>query len=313
MNKTNGFIVTTTINRPTKAILKFCNFKNWNFVIVGDLKTPHKAYQDLSKKYKQVLYLHPRIQEKKYQKLSQIIGWNKIQRRNIGFIEAYKRGAEVIATVDDDNIPYDFWGKKLLVNRTVKVNLYETKLMVFDPLSITKDNYLWHRGYPVQLIRKRLPFKKKGLIKIKALIQADLWDGHPDVDAIARLVYNPYIFYSKKIKPFTSNKISPFNSQNTFLSRKVIPYYAVLPYVGRMDDIWGSYILQHKFPNRVIYNKASVYQDRNKQDVIVNMEDEMMGYKKTLDLLKNLDMIEKILPKKTQLFYELYKKEFSKK
>ena len=50
------------------------------------------------------------------------------------------------------------------------------------------------------------------------------------------------------------------------------PYYAVLPYVGRMDDIWGSYILQHYFPNSVVYKKASVYQDRNVQDLITNLE-----------------------------------------
>jgi hypothetical protein len=47
------FIVTTTINEPTKATLKFCNIakeKDWTFVIVGDTKTPHHLYNELQKR-----------------------------------------------------------------------------------------------------------------------------------------------------------------------------------------------------------------------------------------------------------------------
>jgi len=64
-----------------------------------------------------------------------------------------------------------------------------------------------------------------------------LWDGDPDIDAIARLFMMPTVNYSDINKPYCSNKIAPFNSQNTFLAREVIPYYSVLPHVGRMDDI----------------------------------------------------------------------------
>ena len=54
-----------------------------------------------------------------YPELSDAIGWNSIQRRNIGLLYAYEQGADVIATVDDDNIPYDDWGQNLLVGQTV--------------------------------------------------------------------------------------------------------------------------------------------------------------------------------------------------
>ena len=37
-------------------------------------------------------------------KLSKLIGWNCIQRRNFAILEAYERGAEIIALIDDDNI-----------------------------------------------------------------------------------------------------------------------------------------------------------------------------------------------------------------
>ena len=64
-----------------------------------------------------------------------------------------------------------------------------------------------------------------------------------------------------------------------FMAREVIPYYAVFPHVGRMDDIWGGYVAQLKFPQSVVYNKASVYQDRNVQDLVTNLEKEIIGYR----------------------------------
>ena len=33
-------IVTTTINKPTIAIKKFDEMKDWTLIVVGDLKTP---------------------------------------------------------------------------------------------------------------------------------------------------------------------------------------------------------------------------------------------------------------------------------
>jgi hypothetical protein len=33
-------IVTTTINPPTEAILKFDAMEDWDLVVIGDLKTP---------------------------------------------------------------------------------------------------------------------------------------------------------------------------------------------------------------------------------------------------------------------------------
>jgi hypothetical protein len=306
-------IVTTTINRPTTATIKFAEIaqkNNWVFIIVGDIKTPHDDYKELEKKYSNVKYLTPEEQENNYKEISDAIGWKTIQRRNIGFIVAYKMGADIVATVDDDNIPYDDWGQNIYVGKTIDVDLYEPELNVFDPLSITKDNYIWHRGYPIEYLQKRHRVEYKGKTKRKVLIQADLWDGDPDIDAMARLTYKPIVKYSDITEPYCSNKISPFNSQNTFLAREVIPFYSVLPFVGRMDDIWGSYILQHYFPNSVIYSPSSVYQDRNIQDLVTNLEKEIIGYRETLTLLNNLISYDEIIPNKTNEFYKLYKKQF---
>jgi hypothetical protein len=121
----NKFIVTTTINHPTEATLKFIEIAkrdNWHFVVVGDTKTPHAEYERLD-----CIYLHPDNQELRYPELSKIIGWKTIQRRNIGFVYAYEHGATVVATVDDDNIPYDNWGTDLYVGKEVEVDYYTNK------------------------------------------------------------------------------------------------------------------------------------------------------------------------------------------
>jgi hypothetical protein len=309
-------IVTTTINSPTKATLKFCEIvqrhPNFDFVIIGDTKTPHEEYEELVNKYERITYLTPDLQDELYPELSDIIGWKTIQRRNIGFVYAYDNGCDVLATIDDDNIPYDNWGDEIYVGEEVTYNEYECAAEIFDPLSVTKDNYLWHRGYPIDFLSFRKDVDFCGKDKKKCLVQANLWDGDPDIDAMARLTFGPIVKYDIK-EPYGSKQIAPFNSQNTFIAREAIPYYAVLPFTGRMDDIWGSYILQAHFPNSVIYDKATVFQDRNEQDLVTNLENEVIGYRNTLRFIMHEDNYESMLPEKTLKFWRAYRKHFENK
>lgn len=303
-------IVSTTINSPTTATLKFCKIaqdKKFKFIVVGDLKTPHQEYVDLSRKYTSFTYLTPDDQKSIYPELSNIIGWKTIQRRNIGFVYAYQNGSEIVATVDDDNIPYDSWGDNIFISKEIEADYYSTSLDVFDPLSVTNNNDLWHRGYPLELVPIKNKVEYSGKKKITPLIQADLWDGDPDIDALCRLSKKPIVKFNTE-DPYFSNKPSPFNSQNTFIHRSVMPYYCVFPFVGRMDDIWPSYIVQHCFPNSLVYNKASVYQDRNTQDLITNLEKEIIGYRKTYGLVKDITNYSQYLPDETKEFYSIYKK-----
>ena len=109
---------------------------------------------------------------------------------------------------------------------------------------------------------------------------------------------------------FTSNKISPFNSQNTILSKKIAPDYFLFPHIGRMDDIWASYYVQ-SLGHRVIYTKASVYQDRNAHNLIEDLKKEYLGYENNLDLVnqivKNPNNIIKYLPPRAVEAWDLYR------
>jgi hypothetical protein len=303
------YIVTTTINSPTEATRKFAEIAKrdgWIFVVVGDSKTPHEEYKKLN-----CIYLHPATQTELYPELSEVIGWKTIQRRNIGFIYAYKNGAEIVATVDDDNIPYDNWGQNVYVGKEVEVDYYRnTKFNIFDPLSVTNHSYLWHRGYPIEMLHLKNEVEYQGKKIVIPLIQADLWDGDPDIDAMARLSFKPIVKFDTK-EPFASSQLSPFNSQNTFIHRQALQYYAVWPYVGRMDDIWGGYFAQSMLgPDRLIYNKASVYQDRNTQDLIKNLENEIIGYRNTFDFSQFPNSNKSYIPEQTLNFLKLYFKQF---
>jgi len=307
------FIVTTTINEPTIATKKFCKIaqeKDWTFVIAGDTKTPHELYYKLQEDYSNFKYLHPQDQENLYPALSDAIGWKSIQRRNVALLYAYDQGAEIIATIDDDNIPYDNWGDNVMVGQWKEVDIFDHKIYnVFDPLSPTYYDDLWHRGYPIELVPNKNEIEYKGKHMRKVMIQADFWDGDPDIDAICRLSKMPVCKF-EDFEPFASNQIAPFNSQNTFLHRDVIPYYSVLPHAGRMDDIWGAYIVQKYFPGSVVYNKATVYQDRNEQDLVTNLENEVIGYRGTLDLINDLGNYTEHLPPKTLKYWKVWRAQF---
>ena len=299
-------IATTTINPPTEAIKKFEAMTDWELVVIGDLKTP-KDY-----KLSRGTYVTPEMQEKYDKELSDAIGWNCIQRRNFALLWAHDMHADIVAVVDDDNIPYEGWGNDLMIGKETEVNYYTTDLPAFDPVGATNHKHIWHRGFPLQLLPKR-DYSKKEKKKITPDVQADFWNGDPDIDAICRMEHAPECNFDAKCFPIASPKLSPFNSQNTFLSAKWLKDYFLFPHVGRMDDIWASYYVEAK-GCVVAYNKASVYQARNVHDLVKDMKAEYVGYENNLKIVNELpsnpDAILNYLPERSQLAFKLYQKHF---
>jgi len=302
-------IVTTTINPVTEAINRFQKFKEWELIVVGDKKTPSDY------KLEKGIYLSPEMQEKYDKELSDTLGWNCIERRNFGLLWAYDMGADIVALVDDDNIPYKNWGQDLLIDKTVGVLFYETGLPVFDPIGATNEKKLWHRGYPLQLVSKRNYANKQKRVLDDIEIQADFWNGDPDIDAVCRMEHAPECQFDDSYFPFAANKISPFNSQNTFIKGELLKDYFLFPDIGRQHDIWASYYLGAK-GHRVVYNKPSVYSKRNEHNLIKDMEQEYFGYVNSYNLIKDLatdpERIFNYLSRKAIRAFELYRKHFDK-
>ena len=299
-------IVTTTINSPTKAIDLFESMEDWELVVIGDKKTPADY------KLKTGQYISPSEQESYDKDLSEAIGWNCIQRRNFGLLWAHDMQADVVAVVDDDNIPLKNWGKQLLINKEVNVTEYQTLEPAFDPVGATNHKNLWHRGFPLQCIKSR-NYQASKKETIRPDIQADFWNGDPDIDAICRMEHAPECEFDSSCFPFTSNKPAPFNSQNTFISGSCLKDYFLFPHIGRMDDIWASYYMQAK-GYKVVFNAASVYQERNPHDLTKDMKKEYLGYENNLNLINELnkdpESIFSYLPGQSIRAFELYKRHF---
>lgn len=299
-------IVTTTINHPTEAIRKFQAMKNWELVVIGDQKTPRDYHLDRG------FYVTPEEQEKYDPDLSDAIGWNCIQRRIMGLLWAHDMKADIVAVVDDDNIPMEGWGDHLLVGRNVEMDYYETELPAFDPVGATNHSLLWHRGYPLQLLPMRNYFKK-GRKTVHVDVQADFWNGDPDIDALCRMEHAPECVFDPKVFPMCANKMGPFNSQNTFIAAKCLRDYFLFPHVGRMDDIWASYYLQAK-GYRAVWARPSIYQLRNPHDLVRDMKQEYIGYENNLKLVQDLaldpESIVSYLPERSKMAFDLYRRHF---
>ncbi len=301
------YIATTTINKPTQALKNFAKNNNCKLIVALDKKS--KPF-----KLKNSIVLSTNYQHNKWKKLSSLIGWNCIQRRNFAVLEAYERGAEIIALIDDDNIPYKNWFTNILVNKKINCNEVKTNKLFFDPIGYTNHSNLWHRGYPLELVNGR-KYKKAKKKLIVPDIQANFWDGDPDIDAICRMIYKPECKFKKNHFPFFSKKIAPFNSQNTLISRNVVKDYFLFPHIGRMDDIWASFYVQ-SLGYKVVYSKPTVYQKRNVHNLINDFSQEYIGYKNSLNLLKSLkknsSFINNFLPKKSKDAFFEWKKIISK-
>lgn len=305
--KHSKVIVTTSINSPTEALRRFAMIPGWHLVVVGDLKTPRPYILD------GVTYLSPEEQEAVAPRLSQLIGWNCIQRRNLGFVWAKRQGASIIATVDDDNIPMVGWGESLLVEREVNVTRYETNAPAFDPVGATEYPHLWHRGYPLQWLTSRC-YTTKSIRSVYVDVEAGFWNGDPDIDAVCRMEHAPEVCFDDGIFPIASNAIAPFNSQNTILSAKMFPDYFLFPGIGRMDDIWAAFWLQSK-GHKVVFNKSSVIQRRNEHDITRDFEAEILGYTTSHRLILALvqngpDAIWDFLPDGSKVIYDAYCEQF---
>ena len=274
--------------------------EDWHLVVVGDENTPNDFHIEGS------TFLSPEAQSSAYPELSELIGWKTIRRRNLGFLWALEAGVEVLATVDDDNVPLANWGTNLSVGTSVTCRQYSGE-RVMDPISVTNYPHLWHRGFPIQMLQNRRYSSSSETSFID--VEAAFWNGDPDIDAVCRMEHAPDCNFDETFFPFTFDGLSPFNSQNTFLSRRAVKNYFMFPFVGRMDDIWGAYYLQ-SLGMKTLYSSASVHQSRNPHDLTIDFKQEVDGYLGTLRLIDSLiedpDSIHMHIPTRSSLALRAY-------
>jgi hypothetical protein len=303
-------LVTTTIHVPKLLDSYAKDARAYGhdvlFSVVGDKKTPPETVrycEDLAKRENiAVEYFSPQRQEKylaRFPALQEHFPWNSIQRRNVGMLFAYESGCDTIITIDDDNfrVTNDYISAHGVgaEQEVISVESSTGWMSVGKLLSEKHGRTFYHRGFPLE---KRISGEtwKETSKKARIVVNAGLWLGDPDVDALERLYHltepteSVALAREGRFAP-ARDTWTPFNSQNTALHRDVIPAYFLSPLIGRYDDIWASYIVKRivdHLGDSISFGEPLVRQERNPHDYWKDLEQERYGHRLTMRFVEGL-------------------------
>lgn len=290
MDKIKKTLVVTSIAAPNdvlKALAKGASENNFDFIVIGDTKSPVKF--DLPG----CRFVSIDEQEQLGFRLAKILPKRHYARKNIGYLLA--KDNDLIIETDDDNFPYaSFWEER---NKIQTINSTENAGWVNVYSHFSKEN-IWPRGFPLQHLQnsKETQFNSK---EINCPIQQGLADINPDVDAIYRMTMKlPFRFDPNSPIALGKNSWSPFNSQNTTWFKEAFMLLYLPSFCSfRMTDIWRSFVAQRIAWTcnwSMMYHQSTVWQDRNDHSLIKDFEDEIPGYlhnEKICSMLEDLDLI----------------------
>lgn len=280
--------------------------KDVTFVVVGDLKTP-AAVKDhcdrVAREYgRPVTYLDVPEQERylaRFPALREVLPYNSFARRNIGDLWAYEHGAEVVVRIDDDNYPTedDFLGPHLICGQNIsalRVRSSADWFNVCELLVEARGVSFYPRGFPYSQ-RWKPGHVEREPATVRIAVNAGLWLGDPDIDAMTRLTMP--INATRMADIAASGLIlapgtwCPINTQNTAFHRDALVAAYVPANVGRFDDIWMGYLLRRLVDHMgdgVRYGWPLVSQRRNVHDLWRDLDAEMNGYRHTDQLIECL-------------------------
>lgn len=205
--------------------------------------------------------------------------------------------APLILELDDDNIPRrDFWISR---DRKQHVRTLENAGWV-NVYSYFTDTHIWPRGLPLDAIQNQSPlWDSLAVDHVDCPIQQGLADENPDVDAIYRLISPlPQNFRNDRRVALKSGTWSPFNSQNTTWWPDAYKLMYLPAYCSfRMTDIWRSFVAQRiAWLNgwSILFHEPTVWQERNKHDLMHDFRDEIPGYlynRAICEALESLDLV----------------------
>ncbi len=285
----------TSVSVPNKALnllSEGCLEHAHDFIVIGDAGSPSDfnlygcAFYSLKAQKKIGLRLAELCPERSY------------SRKNIGYLLAMQNGSGVIMETDDDNLPFpEFWDPPVrkiwapTANHAGWVNIY----------ALFSDKMIWPRGLPLDSIKLPADLVLNS-VDIDSPIQQSLIDWDPDVDAVHRLIFNPSGDKSFSFMPPKRQSVAldygtwcPFNSQATTWFRDSFPLLYLPAYCSfRMTDIWRSFIAQRiAWENswRITFHASSMYQQRNKHDLISDFALEVPGYLNNRAICEKLEAL----------------------
>lgn len=202
--------------------------------------------------------------------LGEHIPWRSDNRRNLGILEAYRLGVDVVVLLDDDNIPVDpvdFIGRYRSVGGTAEAFELETDGPWLNPCELlvctsaygapSTPVHIFPRGHPVSRRGPERARRSASSLRATAPLHLGLWVGEPDVDAATRAALAPVVHHATDEAPLfaPAGGLLAMSSQNLAAARRVVPAWwyvrmgEIVPNV-RMDR-FGD-ILQGCFAARAV-------------------------------------------------------------
>jgi hypothetical protein len=270
-------VVITSIQPPTAAVEAFARLEGHALIVVGDRKSPPGWRCPGAR------YLSPAWQRRSPFTLARRLPWNHYARKNLGYLEAVRRGAHLIAESDDDNLPQPGWGFPPFAGRYAQAPAARGFVNIYGLFS---RQCIWPRGFPLERLRHPEAALRAGALAI-ADARVGVWqalaNGDPDVDAIYRLTRGaPCTFRARPPVVLAAGTLAPFNSQNTAFRREAWPLLYLPAEVNfRVTDILRSYVAQPILWAAGLhlgFTAATVRQERNAHDLLADFASEIPLY-----------------------------------
>jgi hypothetical protein len=301
-------LILTTINIPTVLSLYRAHDPDVRFFVAMDKKTPGEAYRFCNRLPNCVPIVDGNVdlvtfRDRGGYACSDLIGWNTISRRNIALLEALKWGADVIVSIDDDNIPLDtcyFWHYECssLASPFNGIKVKPAFYGWFDPghLQFTRvGDTVVQRGFP-----QAYPSDFGGFTSVtgaKIGVAQGMILGDPDTSAVDRISRHPQVHQVSEllragIVTDPRETYAPLNSQNIAFIRELAPCFFMVPQWQRFDDIYAGLVAQRVMRDRgyfVHYGQPFVWQQRNPHDLLKDLAAEQWGAEHILDFTAWLD------------------------
>ncbi len=279
-------IVTTTINKRPAS------FERWaqqgELIVAGDLNTPPELADyvlELGGHYLAPIEPFPG---------SKHVPFRCIQRRNQAIWRAYVGQWAAVITVDDDNSPAQgYFAERLtdeLDRKSRSTVSGKSGFLNLGELCIPKFH---QRGTPYGVDTRLGTVTTYDENQSPTVVVAQaMVIGDPDCDAIERIVHHPDVKALQNRIVVTPGTYAAFNSQATAWSHRWVPAMAVLPYCGRYDDIFASFIFARlaRTYNVALYaGDPVVIQERNEHDLTKDLAAEYYGMSIVFEFCAALD------------------------
>lgn len=317
-------VVLTTINVPALLEDYLADFaahgRSAEVIVIADEQTPPEAARRVAELARRgfAVELFDLAQQReelaRFDGLDRLLPVRSIQRRNVGYLIAYERGAEVIVSLDDDNflVERDYLGGHAHVGERCTLPSAASSngwLNICDWLETAPPRRFYHRGFPVS--RRWQPSTTElGTREARVAVNAGLWLRDPDVDTVTRLE-EPFAVTgwrgpSRHVAVQRGTR-TPFNSQNTAALAELLPFlYLVVAGPSlrgfraelrnfRYDDIWMSYfalLALDRMDDALTFGAPLVEQRRNPHALLHDLDRELIPMTLTEPLVELLGSIE---------------------